>query len=249
MEPTPLPAAYASARRADASEVAAEIYWPQLAKGEGVRVLVLGNTRKGKSTFLNWTNAQIKPYLAGVLIHDQKYPIPQYRHDSLRAHPSEIDLAADDGKIIEIFSRPQIATPNDLAKFAKEWSLGGQPFCIEIDELRNALAGNRFIGGEDSDLAWLLTQGGGMGASFIATTQIPNATPTTLRQCCDNYVIFNCDSTVLDYLKDDCSLSREAIAVAPALQPGEFILNVRGGGPWNGTIYQCPAEWVVERPT
>src|SRR4051812_28042344 len=66
-------------RRAHASEAVEKMISHTLAKREGLRLLVLGNSRKGKSTFMNFLNSMIKAHVAAVFIHDAKYTVPQYR--------------------------------------------------------------------------------------------------------------------------------------------------------------------------
>lgn len=211
------------------------------------RAFVLGNTRMGKSTGINAFNQRAKRCTDLILIHDRKYRVPQYQHDVQRAHPDELQ-ADDAGKVVEIFHRPTIATPNDLAECALALAGADQLVFVEIDEMRDALDGKAFDGGNDCAMSRLMTEGGGLGAGFVGTTQIPQAMPVTLLFCCNWFLLFRMGGGVLRYMAKDLGLSDEAVAAIPQLRPGEFILQERGGDDWDGTVYVVPRKYIVQRP-
>lgn len=211
------------------------------------RLFALGNTRMGKSTGINAFNQRAKRCTDLILIHDRKYRVPQYQHDVIRAHPA--DLQADDGgKVVEVYARPTVATPNDLAECALALAAADQLVFVEVDEMRDALDGKAFDGGNDCAMSRLMTEGGGLGAGFVGTTQIPQAMPVTLLFCCNWFMIFRVGGTVLRYMQRDLGLSDEMAAVIPTLRPGEFVLQERGGDDWDGTVYVVPRKYIVQRP-
>lgn len=218
-----------------------------VAEREMPRVFVLGNTRMGKSSGINALLQRMKPRVDLVMIHDRKYPVPQYVHDSIRAHPD--DLQEDDaGRVVEIFERPMIATPNALAECALALANGNQLVFVVVDEMRDALDGKAFDGGNGCAMSKLMTEGGGLGAGFVGTTQIPQAVPTTILFCCNWFMLFRMSGAVLRYMARDLGLSDEVVKVIPTLQPGQFVLQERGGEDWDGTIYVVPRKYIVKRP-
>lgn len=245
----PQPAAVApepaTAPRVDATEVLDQIAEP-LTRGEGARVLVLGTSRYGKSTFINWLLQQIRPLVDLTLIQDSKYQVPQYVHDSLRPSVAAVD-DSDAGKVVEIFAQPPQSTPNEVCAFAMALGLSGVRVVVVIDEIMTGLEGRSFQGGESCDQARLLRQGGGLGVSWLGTTQVLSAIPTTIRNLSSHQVFFKLHGSALRLAADDFSLSMEMQAILPKLQPGDFIVNETGGDVWDGKIYRVPASFVVRR--
>lgn len=231
---------------AGAEEAVARIVASSLALKEGFRLLVLGNSRKGKSTFMNFLNSEIAPETDGIFIHDAKYRVPQYRHDVVRASLADLE-DEDRGRVVEIFARPMVTSPNDVARACCDFGLQGMQTVCEIDEMRSAMKGRAFDGGEDCPLAFLLTQGGGMGASFVGLAQIPQNVPVTVLTCCQWIALFQTESAALRYIERDCALPDAAIAACETLEPGQFLLYERGGGDWDHTVYTVPREFVVNR--
>jgi len=217
-----------------------------LAKREGVRALVLGRSRMGKSTFMNYLNSIVAQHVAAVFIHDAKYQVPQYRHDHKVATLDE--LTEEHGGVITVFDRPMSTTPNDIADLVCKLGLHGQMTVCEIDEMSNAVEGQRAMkGGDSSPLGFLYKQGGGMGASVIALAQLPLNVPMVALSSSDWVFLFALRSGALRYIEDDCELDADAMRTVATLQPGQFILHERGGDDWDRTVYTVPREFIVKR--
>lgn len=217
-----------------------------LAKREGLRLLVLGRSRRGKSTFMNFLNSMLVDHVAAVFVHDAKYQVPQYRHDHKVA--ALADLTEEHGGVIEIFGRPMTATPNDVAELVCALGLQGVMTVCEIDEMANAVDGQRAMkGGDSCPLGFLYKQGGGMGASVVALAQLPLNVPQVALNGSDWVVLFQLSSGALRYVEDDCDLNDEAMRTVARLEPGQFILHERGGDDWDRTVYTVPRQFIVNR--
>jgi len=238
----------AGIRHAHASEAVEKMIRHTLAKREGLRLLVLGNSRRGKSTFMNFLNSMLTAHVAAVFVHDAKYQVPQYRYDFKVGSLDE--LTPEHGGVIEVFDRPMRTTPNDIARLVCDLGLQGTMTVCEVDEVMSVMGdggGRAFEGGESSPLAFLYKQGGGMGASVVVLAQLPQNVPVTILTLSDWVVMFQLRSKALGYVERDCELDDDAMRTAAALEPGQFILHERGGDDWDRTVYTVPREFIVNR--
>jgi len=217
-----------------------------LDRDEGLRCLVMGNSRRGKSTGINCALRTWQPKVDAILIHDAKYRVPQYAHDAVIAHVGDFQ-PEHGGKIVEVHSQPHVCDVDAVATFALDASLQRMRTMVVVDEWVRALDGRAFIGGSTSPIARVLSEGGGLGISLLGTIQIPQDAPPKLLQLCDWQMIFQMESTSVRYVQRDLSLSDAAVTAIETLQPGQFVLNERGGGGWDGKVYVVPAEFVVKR--
>jgi len=234
-------------RHAHAREAVEKMIRYTLAQHEGLRLLVLGDSRQGKSTFMNFLNSMLTAHVAAVFVHDAKYQVPQYRYDFKVRNLDE--LTPEHGGVIEVFDRPMTTTPNDIADLVCALGLQKTMTVCEVDEVMSVVGDNSraFAGGESSRLAFLYKQGGGMGASVVVLAQLPQNVPVTILTLSQFVVIHRLSSKALAYCEKDCDLSDDAMTVAASLEPGQFIIHERGGDPWDRTIYTTPREFIVNR--
>lgn len=197
---------------------------------EGKRILLLGATRKGKTTFAKkLIRGMLAEQVCSVaLIHDQKLPDrPQY--DGALVTSADDARAAILERETDIVCRAGV-TVEDAAAIVRELVEAGVPAALMLDEMMPALKVNadtlepmpRVWAGPTP--VWLLLQGGGLGASLVQLVQVPQTLPTSLVDNADAYVCFNLGGRSLQYIADLAIVPRDAIPVVTRLAPGEFCL-------------------------
>jgi len=239
----PAPAPRVAAVRTEPAALAWERLSEPLERRQGLRVGAIGITGSGKTTsikdFLAFLVACQRAHL--VLVHDVKEPYPQYEGDRI-CHEAD-----------EVISRPPESYPSiavlrrrDLnhlpsvetaARVTKHASYTGVPTVLVIDEFKRALSpsGREF---ESETTRELLSEGRGIGASLIWTTQLPQRVPS---EAYDQSVVLmhRCGTKVLSYLISSRVVDERTAAVIAALRPGQFILATPEDD-FDGVIYEVP---------
>jgi hypothetical protein len=209
---------------------------------EGKRILVLGATRKGKTTFTRSLIAEMLD--AGAckvaLMHDQKLP-DQAQYEGPQA--SSVDQARD--LVMEghrkVVCRAGVSV-EDAAAVVRDMVEAGLPSALLVDETMPALKVNEDTGEPMPRVwagptpIWILLQGGGLGASLVQLVQVPQTLPTSLVDSAEAYVFFNLGGRSLQYCADLQLLPREAMSVIPRLAPGECCVFF-ADREWDRTIY------------
>lgn len=227
--------------RASQSQAIAKILEGARARGEGKRILLLGATRKGKTTF---ARKLIRGMLStGVcqvaLVHDQKNPeVVQYEGSNAN-NPEDLRSQIVSGERL-IVCRHGL-TVEDAAAAEREAVECGVPTALVVDEVTPALKVN--TDGEPMERVWcgpspiwILLQGGGLGASLVLNAQLPRNVPSSMVDNAECYVFFNLGGRSLEYSIDLHLLPREAVQVVKRLSEGECCIFFSDRD-WDRTVY------------
>jgi hypothetical protein len=200
-------------------------------RGEGKRILLLGATRKGKTTFAKkLIVAMLEQGVCHVaLIHDLKYPdhaqytgpeahdVAKLRELVLLGHKQIVcrhGLSIEDVASVQ---REMVENKIRVAVLADET----MP-CLKVNE-ETAEPMNRIWAGPTP--VWTLLQGGGLGASWIHLVQIPQTLPTSLVDSAEAYVFFALGGRSLRFAYGELRLlPQEAVEPVSIQAPGECAL-------------------------
>ena len=210
---------------------------------EGLRVVIVGASRKGKTTLavLLVRALQTEGIARTILIHDCKYPDRvQYEGRAVTSLPELRRVYLDERPSV-IVCRPGVSV-EDAAAFVKDvTTLRGESCLLLVDEITPALRVNVDTGEPVSQVwcgpspLWICLQGGGLGASLVVLAQLPKTVPGSLL---DNavFVFFGLGGRSLAYSIYLSLLPREMASVVKALAPGQFVI-LWPDRDWSGVVY------------
>jgi hypothetical protein len=213
-------------------------------KGEGGRFVIVGASRKGKSTFtLQLAREMLRRRTCQTMVvHDVKDP-ERPLYDGALVH-SLLDarraLASEDPPDV-LVCRPGI-TAAEAASLVQDLAESKEKAALLIDELTPALRVNTdtlepvsqvFCG---PSLVWLQLQGGGLGASVITLVQLPKQMPGSALDNATAFVFFGTGGRSLDYSLDLRLVPKEAADLVSQLERGQCCVFF-GDRAWNGVVY------------
>lgn len=243
-------------------EEALAIALEPLTYGEAPRILILGDTRCGKTEI---AKRIVAGYLARerrgiVLVGDDKNPRqPQfsgqlYRDpDEVRQRPprAEPRVLVFRGNQQEITGGSNAELYEAIAKY--QWKLtnegkDGRPSLAVYDELDRAASGQQWQI-NPSAIGWAYGKGGGVGAGSVALTQETEAVPREVFNQSTCVIVVRMMGNPIrllrkrDYLiggADEVIMRLPGTELPPA-QRGHFVVLVRGR-PFNGKVYRFGAR-------
>jgi energy-coupling factor transporter ATP-binding protein EcfA2 len=234
----------ASGTSATQAEAVAEIIGGVTPGGrEGTRVLIVGASRKGKTTFaVSLVGAlQAEGIARTILIHDCKYPDHAQYDGRAVTSLAELRRVYLDERPRVIVCRPGVSV-EDAAAFVRDvTTLRGESCLLLVDEITPALRVNNDTGEPVSQVwcgpspLWICLQGGGLGASLVVLAQLPKTVPGSLL---DNavFVFFGLGGRSLAYSIYLSLLPRDMATVVKALAPGQFVV-LWPDRDWSGVVY------------
>lgn len=206
-----------------------------------VRVLVVGASQRGKSTFARRLCAALERGKSWTIIHDQKYP-DHAQYDGHKVTSIDDLRRALQGGHQTIICRAPI-TAEEAAAQVRDLAECQERATLLIDEPVPALRTNPATGEPmervwmGPSLIWLCLQGGGLGASLIQLDQLPKMIPGSLIDQATAIVFFGTGGRSLSYSVDDLHLlPREAAEVVSGLAVGECCVFFPDQN-WDHTIY------------
>ena len=208
--------------------------------GEGERIVILGASRKGKTTLTKKIARAIldKGIAQRLLIHDQKFPDHQQYEGAKVNTEAALRQAFLQAQSIVLREPLPAETAAHLAREAVEAKI---KTCVLIDEGAFALKKND--DGEPidrawqgPDLAWEQCQGGACGVSSISLWQMPKQAPGSAIDNARIFVVFALGGRSLMYAKDLRIIPIEAVETVIGLQPGEFCIFF-GDREWDRIVY------------
>jgi hypothetical protein len=248
--PSPRPPSVGGIRHAPAVEAWEQLATP-LTNRKGIRVLFFGITQWGKSTgvrdFLAYVRDQQLVDL--TLIHDIKERLPQYdgeiinEADDVPKRPPERYPAT---RVLRKRDVDHIPSVEAAAKLAFESAYDRTTSMLVIDEFRWALTeGGDKITAEH--VTRIFSEGAGIGASIVATKQIPQNT-ATVAMAQSRLVFFRCATKVVNFLARQGYIDQADGQVIENLELGQFVV-IDPEDNFNMTIYQVPAPKRAPPPT
>lgn len=212
-----------------------------LTEREGIRVLFIGVTHKGKTTavkhFLRFIAERNLVDL--VLVHDLKKPLPQYEgqviHDARHVYtsPPETWPAV---RVLRRRDLDHLPTVENAARVTIEAGYNDVRTMLVVDELQRGLTdGGKF---ESPSLRRVYCEGAGLHASVVATKQLPQNIPTEATgQSARVYLGSNREG--INYLLDERKIDRQQAEIIESLTVGEFIFFPQEGN-CDGLVYKVP---------
>jgi energy-coupling factor transporter ATP-binding protein EcfA2 len=208
--------------------------------GEGERIIILGASRKGKTTFAKLLSRAVldKGIAQRLLIHDQKFPDQAQYEGAKVSHESSLRQAYLQAQSIVLREPLPAETAAHLAREAVEAKI---KTCVFIDEGAFALKKNDDEEPIDRawqgpDLAWMQCQGGACGVSSITLWQMPKQAPGSAIDNARIFVVFALGGRSLAYAKDLRIIPPEALETVIALGVGEFCVFL-GDREWDQKVY------------
>jgi hypothetical protein len=197
-----------------------------------VRVVIVGASQKGKTTFARKLCSKLAA--DGVLvIHDHKFPDhAQYSGVEVFDQQQLRDAVMDaDGRVIPgvVVCRPGV-TAEDAATVVRDLAECGERATLLIDEPVPALKVNPDTGEPmervwmGPNLTWLCLQGGGLGASIVLLCPLPRVLPASMIDSATAIVFFRTGGRSLTYSKDYRMLPPEAMPVVSKLAVGQCAM-------------------------
>jgi hypothetical protein len=196
--------------------------------GEGTRIIILGASRRGKSTLCKkLVQAILDEGIAErLIVHDQKYPDHAQYEGAKASDAATLRQAFLQAR--SIVARGEIPA-EDCARLTREGAEGQIKTCLLLDEGSFALKKNddgepidrAWQGG---DLAWLQLQGGGVGASSVTLWQMPKQCPGSALDNASATICFALGGRSLAYTRDLRIIPPEAQETVIALQIGQFCV-------------------------
>jgi len=197
-----------------------------LRERKGIRLQFYGITQYGKTTSLKSFLAYIQRerLVELTIIHDIKMRRPQY--------PGEIIHDADElyDRQPELYPATRVLRRRDVnhipsvekaAKLVFESAYDGTTSMLVLDEQRWALTegGNQF---ESEHTKRIYCEGAGLGASVLATKQLPQNTPTDCHAQA-RLIFHRCADKVLKFLVRQGTIDEGDAEVIKALDVGQFV--------------------------
>jgi hypothetical protein len=218
---------------------------PRVARS--VRVLLVGASQKGKTTFAKKLCAALaqRGTCGTLVIFDQKFPdLVQYAGQPVTT------IAALRKAILEgvpaVVCRAPL-TVEEAAAAVREAAECGERATLLLDEIAPGLKVNASTGEPMNQVwcgpspIWLCLQGGGLGASFIELCQLPKMVPGSFIDNATTYVFFGTGGRSLSYSVDDLKLvPRDAAATVAGLQVGQCCVFFPDRD-WDRKTYASPA--------
>jgi energy-coupling factor transporter ATP-binding protein EcfA2 len=237
--PSPPPESPArAATQADAAELILDGV-PTLQRS--VRVLLVGASQRGKSTFARKLAAAMAERGCGVLvIHDQKFPDRAQYDGALVASLAELRAAVVKGEPIIVCRAP--VTAEEAAGVVRDVALHGGAATLLVDEPRPALKVNPGTGEvieqawSGPNLLWICIEGGGCGASFVLLCQLPRMIPGSFLDNATCYAFMGTGGRSLSYSQDLKLVPREAVGVLPGLAVGQLCVFLPDRD-WDGRVF------------
>lgn len=212
-----------------------------------VRVLLVGASQKGKTTFgKKLCKALAARGSCGTLvIFDQKFPDLVQYDGQVVTSVEGLRKAILDGAPVVVCRAP--LTAEEAATAVREAAECGERATLLVDEVVPVLKVNAATGEPMNQvycgpsLIWLCLQGGGLGASYIQLCQLPKMVPGSFVDNATVYVVFGTGGRSLSYSVDDLRLvPREASATVAGLRVGECCVFFPDRD-WDRTVYLSPA--------
>ena len=214
---------------------------PKVARS--VRVLFVGASQKGKTTFAKRFCAALaaRGSCGTLVVFDQKFPdLVQYDGLVVTTLAALHEALLDEQPVV-ICRAP--LTAEDAATAVKECAECGGRAALLVDEITPALKVNPSTGEPvervwmGPSLTWLCFQGGGLGASFVQLCQLPRMVPGSFVDNATAYVFFGTGGRSLSYSVDDLKLlPREAAATVASLAVGQCCVFFPDRN-WSGDVY------------
>jgi hypothetical protein len=238
----PDPQAGATIARASQATAISRLLEGARARREGKRILLLGATRKGKTTFARaLVDGMLRSRVATVvLVHDQKNPDHQEFNGSGVTSVERIMQRVVEGTQMIVCRAP--LTVEDAAHIVRDLVESGVPAALMIDEVTPALRVNEDTGEPVERVwcgpspVWLALQGGGLGGSLMLNAQLPKTVPGSMVDSAEACVVFNLGGRSLEYSVDLHLIPRAAVGTVTKLVEGECCI-FRADQEWDRTIY------------
>jgi hypothetical protein len=245
-----------------AGEEALSIALEPLTYGEAPRILILGDTRCGKTEIAKRIAAA---YLARerrgiVLVGDDKDPRkPQFSGQYYR-DPDELKTRPprQEPRVLVFRGDQETITGGGNAELYEaiaryQWSLSREdrPSLAVYDELDRAASGQQWLI-NPSAIGWAYGKGGGVGAGSVALTQETEAVPREPFNQTTCIIVVRMMGNPIRLLKKRDYLIGGAESVIqrlpgtelPPNQRGHFVVLVRGR-PWNQKVYRFGARRIA----
>jgi hypothetical protein len=207
-----------------------------------VRVLLLGASQKGKTTFAQRLCAALADRGAGgaIVVFDQKFPdLLQYDGQVVTDLQALYNALAD--HVPAVICRAPL-TAEQAATAVRACAETGDRATLLVDEPRpilkiNESTGERmervFVG---PSLIWLCEEGGGLGGSYVQLCQMPRLMPESLKTNLTATVSFGLGGGSLEYAVDMKLLPRAAAETVSRLPVGRCCVFLPDQD-WDGLTY------------
>jgi L-fucose mutarotase/ribose pyranase (RbsD/FucU family) len=207
-----------------------------------VRVLIVGASQRGKTTFARMLCAALasRGHGGSLVVFDQKFP-DRAQYEGLEVTTLEgLYASLADHEPVIVCRAP--LTAEDGAAAVRAAAETGDAATLLGDEIQPMLRVNRDTGEPvervwaGSSLVWLCLQGGGLGGSFVQLCQLPRMVPGSLVDNVTATVFFGSGGRSLDYALDLKLLPREAAPVVARLAVGQCCVFFPDRQ-WDGETY------------
>ena len=206
-----------------------------------VRVLVMGASQRGKTTWAQTLCAALGDRDSHLLVFDQKWP-DHAQYAGMQVHTLGELRRAILAHTDRVICRAPLGA-DEVASAARDLAECGERVTLLADEITPELRVNPSTGEPvervwaGPALTWLCLQGGGLGASFVQLCQLPRMVPGSLIDQATAYVVFGIGGRSLSYAVDDLRVvPREAKDIVSSLAVGEFCVFFPDQN-WDWTIY------------
>lgn len=229
-----------------AAEALSLIFSP-LARGDGFRHGALGASGYGKTEHMRYVVEQAieRGHCQLAITHDVKYAVPEFSGTMVRDSADfglAVLLSADETRHLVFRGDPNAdepLSPEEPTAGARTLLRSGIPILLNIAELDNCLTDGGKAWSAPT-VRWWYTQGRKMRGSLCWTQQDPKRTPDEIRGQSTTIAFLHAEAPAAAFLGGLLMLDDRMVALLPTLAPGEFVLWVPGGGPWNGRTYRFP---------
>jgi len=211
--------------------------------GEGMRILDLGASGKGKTFFALRAvkELQRRRMCSTAIILDLKDPErPQYDGELVHSIDEARRVLLEEQPPF-LVCRPGIAA-DEAAQLAQDAAEAGEKVAFFADEMMPVLRLNKDTGEPTAQvfagpaLTWLQLQGRGLGATSFLLVNLPRLVPGSALDNATAYVCFGMGGRSLEYSLDLRLIPRQAASIVAKLERGECCVFFPDRE-WDGIIY------------